>query len=149
MTDNNVRTTIHRKHGSCPDSIEARTRQLTAAAAKILAAGALYAAFCSLTHCYIPCLFRIATGLRCPGCGITHCLIALMHGDLREAFMQNQFVFCMLPPGLLYAAVRARRYILYGRRDCSRLENAGIILVAAAAILFGVWRNLEAFRSLL
>ena len=149
MTKTNARKTIYSRHRSCPDSREARARQLAAAAARILAAGALYAVFCSFTHCYIPCLFRAVTGLRCPGCGITHCLIALMHGDLREAFAQNQFVFCMLLPGLIYAASRARRYIVYGRRDCSRLENAGIILVAAAAILFGVWRNLEAFRSLL
>jgi hypothetical protein len=37
------------------------------------------------------CPFRLATGLPCPGCGLTRSFVAMGHGDVREAFRQHAF----------------------------------------------------------
>lgn len=39
----------------------------------VLGLGGAYAIFALTTGFYIPCPFRAATGLLCPGCGISHC----------------------------------------------------------------------------
>jgi hypothetical protein len=43
------------------------------------------------------CLFQFAFGLPCPGCGITHSVLALIHFDFVGAWRQN-------PAGLFLAA---------------------------------------------
>ena len=35
------------------------------------------------------CIFRIATGLPCPFCGLTRAIACAMHGDLAAAWMYN------------------------------------------------------------
>ena len=44
-----------------------------------------------------PCMFYSATGWFCPGCGITRCLHALVHGDLAHAFSMNPLLLALLP----------------------------------------------------
>ena len=43
-----------------------------------------------------PCAFRALTGLPCATCGATHCVLALMHGHVAEAFAWNPLVFAAL-----------------------------------------------------
>lgn len=43
------------------------------------------------------CVFHKITGLQCMGCGTQRMLHALLHGEFKEAFMANAFVFCSLP----------------------------------------------------
>lgn len=45
---------------------------------------------------YPQCVFRQATGLDCPGCGITRALHALLHGRVREAFGYNPMLFAFM-----------------------------------------------------
>lgn len=45
---------------------------------------------------FLPCLFNTFTGLHCPGCGITRCLHALVHGDVLRAIDLNALVVLML-----------------------------------------------------
>jgi len=47
-----------------------------------------------------PCLLRTLTGIRCPGCGMTHSVYALIRFDFIEAFRQNAAI-----PFLLLAAL--------------------------------------------
>ncbi|HSA93803.1 MAG TPA: DUF2752 domain-containing protein [Terriglobales bacterium] len=61
------------------------------------------------------CLFRILSGLPCPGCGMTRALSSLLHGDGAAAFFYHPFVFAVLPAlvlisvhGLLPNDVRGR-----------------------------------------
>ena len=71
----------------------------------------------------IPCVFHLVTGLKCPGCGITHMLIDLLHFDLRGAYMENPFLFFVLPVLLIYGAYRAYRYVVHNDRKYTALEN--------------------------
>ncbi|MCD7097921.1 DUF2752 domain-containing protein [Stenotrophomonas sp. MMGLT7] len=52
---------------------------------------------------FMPCMFHAATGLYCPGCGMTRALHALLHGDLAQAFAFNPAAMLglALVPGLL------------------------------------------------
>jgi hypothetical protein len=43
-----------------------------------------------------PCAFRAITGLPCPTCGATHCVLALLHGHVAEAIAWNPLVFAGL-----------------------------------------------------
>src|SRR6202011_5872385 len=46
-----------------------------------------------------PCLIRLVTGHRCPGCGLTRALTLLWQGRLHDAFALNRvspFVFSLL-----------------------------------------------------
>ena len=46
------------------------------------------------------CLFRMISGLPCPGCGITHSIVALFHFDFQAAWKANPaglvVVLCLL-----------------------------------------------------
>ena len=43
------------------------------------------------------CLFRAVTGHPCPGCGMTHALIALACGDWRAAWQFNPNSYAVAP----------------------------------------------------
>jgi hypothetical protein len=50
----------------------------------------------------IPCLFRLATGLKCPGCGLSHAFAHLLKLEFAEAWEHNKLAFIVLPAGLFY-----------------------------------------------
>jgi hypothetical protein len=66
-----------------------------AAAPAVLALGGLCAAFVltptDVSAAPAVCPFRLATGLPCPGCGLTRSWTALAHGEFRTAFRANLF----------------------------------------------------------
>lgn len=118
----------------------ARAKKVTIGALTILAVGALYALFVTLTHKGIPCVFHSVTGLSCPGCGVSRMCLALLRFDFVTAFRENAAIFCMLP---LMAATAARLiyvYIRYGRvRD--KLADIAIYFMIAVLVVFGILRN--------
>lgn len=59
----------------------------------LIGGGILYYIFIKITGFSIPCIFRMLTGLLCPGCGITRCLTALADLNLKRAFSYNQYLF--------------------------------------------------------
>ena len=90
----------------------------------------------------IPCVFHLVTGLKCPGCGITHLLLALVQGRIAEAFSYNPAVFILLP---VLGAVMGRaglRYVRSGSFALKTAEENVMIGAAAALILFGIVRNI-------
>ncbi len=43
------------------------------------------------------CLWKVATGTDCPGCGSQRMAHALVHGDILGAWRANAFALCMIP----------------------------------------------------
>ena len=108
----------------------------------ILVMGTAYAIWVSFTGIGIPCPIRAVTGYRCPGCGITHCAVNLLHGRVREAFEANQFVFILAPFGLIYGIWRAVRYIRDGSEEISIPETIVFAILLILAIAFAFYRNI-------
>ena len=107
--------------------------------AVLLAAGLAYGLFASRFG-GIPCPFRLATGLQCPGCGVTTLLLAAGRGDFAAAFAANPFLFCTWPlPAALAVWQGWRR--AEGRPFGRRAERLAL-LYAAALLLWGGARNL-------
>lgn len=59
----------------------------------------------------ILCPFRALTGLRCPGCGMTHAFCAIAHGHLWRAIQYNPFSPLLFLAGIL-AWIRAAATLL-------------------------------------
>jgi len=68
-------------------------------AAVVLPVGAtlLYLHSPETARFYPPCPLFWATGLYCPGCGVTRSLAALTHGNFAQAFAFNPLVVVALP----------------------------------------------------
>ena len=47
---------------------------------------------------WIPkCWFKLITNLDCPSCGAQRAIYELLHGNIREAFTCNPYMFCISP----------------------------------------------------
>lgn len=93
----------------------------------------------------IPCVFRLITGLKCPGCGVTHMALCLMQRDLRGAFYENPVVLMLLPIGLILAIRLTYRYLKTGSKCLTKWENRVVIAMIVLLIGFGIARNLKFF----
>jgi hypothetical protein len=60
-----------------------------------------------------PCMFRLLTGLTCPGCGTTRALHQIVHGHLVTAFILNPLLLLALP-FLVYAFLRYSAIVIQG-----------------------------------
>ena len=124
------------------DEEKKRAKRLLREIGWILVMGTAYAIWFSFTGIGIPCPIRAVTGYRCPGCGITHCAVNLLHGRVREAFEANQFVFIFAPFGLIYGIWRAVRYIRDGSEEISIPETIVFAILFILAIAFAFYRNI-------
>jgi len=88
-----------------------------------------------------PCLFRYIFHLQCPGCGITRMFLALSRGNLRDAYQSNPVVFCFSPFIGWIVLKSARNYIRCTETIWKKWENAGMLLLVAALVVFGAIRN--------
>lgn len=111
--------------------------------ARVLIAGILYALWVLMTGLYIPCPIRTLTGFLCPGCGISHYFIHLIQFDFKQAFMDNQLVFILMPFACVYFLYRTWRYIKYGKEDYSKMELFLFIVLFYGCIGFMIWRNMN------
>lgn len=106
----------------------------------VIAAGLCYFVLIKTTGIYIPCMFRLITGFKCPGCGITTMITALASLDFEAAFNANPFLFVTAP--LLCGELIYRLYARYMNREISRIHDTAVICYAAALCVFGVVRNM-------
>ncbi len=118
-----------------------RLKSVSKKVAKVLLAGFAYYIFVTLTHLYIPCIFRVMTGWLCPGCGISHMFVALAHLDLRGAYGENAFIFILLPFAAVYCGWKAWQYIKTGEREVKVWETVLFAVLFAGAVAFAVYRN--------
>lgn len=108
----------------------------------LVLAGGLYGLAVERTGFGIPCIFHLVTGWQCPGCGMTHMCIALLHLDVRTAYGSHPVMFLLLPVfGVIFARYLIR-YVNSGQRRLSRAENGIIYLCIALLLIYTVVRNL-------
>lgn len=116
-----------------PGGADACRRALSACGAAVLAVGAL-------TVSGIGCVFRFATGVPCPGCGMTRAYLAFLSGDVACALAFHP-LFWMVPiAGLLAAAQGALS---------SMLVATGGARCARYALLRAAWRACVALLALI
>jgi hypothetical protein len=53
----------------------------------------------------VMCPFRLATGLPCPGCGLTRSWVYIAHGDFGDAVRANPFGYLTMAAALALVAV--------------------------------------------
>ena len=89
------------------------------------------------------CVFHKATGLHCPGCGMTRATYALMHGDVGAAFRLNPVGLILFPVALALTGLEAVAWAR-GRPWPVRLVPGPRIAWALVALVIGFWilRNL-------
>lgn len=90
-----------------------KTDKAAVTAAFLLAAGMIYLLLGMFAGFYIPCPFRTVTGLKCPGCGLSHATVDLVHLDFAAA-MEDNALFIPIFSYLLYAFYR---YIIRKNKD--------------------------------
>ena len=83
------------------------------------------------------CLFRLVTGLTCPGCGTTRALHEIVHGNFQSAFMLNPLLLVAIP-FLLFAFVRYNAMVLRGGTPRKNTLPAPYIY-ALFFIVVGFW----------
>ena len=121
---------------------EERRRAVGSLTARIVLLGLAYALFIQCTGLGIPCVFRLVTGYRCPGCGMTHAAMALIHGQPKVAFRENPLSLSVVPLLLLYGAYRAEVYIRTARTDFRKWEIVFLGVLLVVVLLFWLLRNL-------
>lgn len=119
-----------------------RVKKLIRGIAVILLIGFIYAIWCITTHLYIPCVFHLITGLKCPGCGVTGMMVSLIRFDFTEAFRCNAALMILLPFAVFFAVRRMIIYVKYGHTLYQKWENISIWICIILLILFAIIRNL-------
>lgn len=94
------------------------------------------------TGFYIPCIFREITGLKCPGCGITHMIFDMLNFRFVEAFYENPLVFIYFPFIVAYYFYMTYLYI-YNKRDkvLTKIPNYIWTIMIVITIIYGIVRN--------
>lgn len=122
--------------------IKARATRAAAFCAALVFFGLVYACIVSQTGVSVPCPFHLATGLLCPGCGVTRMCLALLDFDFARAAAANRFLFYS-SPAFAYIIVRQMAaWIRTGKSCTSPPFKAAVIAHCAAALIWGILRNL-------
>ena len=88
-----------------------------------------------------PCILRTLTGYRCPSCGMTHSVNALLRGDVTESLRQN----AIIPAAVLLAVWKYAAMWAAALGSKKRLFPHGKLFwlfMLVAALLYTVLRNL-------
>lgn len=96
-----------------------------------------------------PCPFHAATGLWCPGCGLTRAVHSLAHADIARAFGHNALFPLVL--GAVAVAWLSSYRIATGRSAIAwpaRLPRSAWVTMALGVAAFTVARNTAAFHAL-
>ena len=110
--------------------------------------GLAYYIVTQLTPLRIPCLFQKITGLACPGCGISHFCIRLLHLDLLGAVKENLAITLLSPLWLAAFLVRVLwnpKWFAKGSKGENFLLWGSVVVL----LLFGIVRNLPHMEFLL
>ncbi len=95
------------------------------------------------------CIFNLFTGFLCPGCGTTRMLKSLFRSKIKEAFMFNPLVFCLLPFIGIYFFDRIL-VLLFNKKSfiSKKVSKFFWNTVLVLTIIFGILRNIPFFDFL-
>lgn len=108
----------------------------------------LYYLVTQLTPFRIPCIFQTITGLACPGCGVSHFCIRLLHLDFAGAVRENLALAVLLP---IWCAAGVVRLVWHPRWLAKNSRGEALLLWGSIVLLllFGVMRNMPGMEFLL
>ena len=106
--------------------------------AGILAANAIIYA---ITGYGIPCVFKLVTGFKCPGCGMTHAYIELFKGNIHGAAEHNVLSITLMPILLLYLLYKGIVFVKIGSRKTKIWEYVLYAICFIVMLLFFLYRN--------
>lgn len=121
-------------------------------AALVLCAGA--AALCGAVYLYfhdpysypLPCLFYLATGFYCPGCGSGRACYSILHLRFADAFCYNPLMTILLPLIGLYIAARAVDWVITGGDHIDRKLSVNVLVgILVVVLVYGILRNIPIF----
>lgn len=117
-------------------------------AAILLGIGFAYYLLIQFTPFHLFCLFQRITKLACPGCGITHFLVRLLHFDIPGAVQENVAVAGLI---LLWGPLLFIRVIWHPKwlQKNGRFERILAYICVVLLLLFGILRNLPGMEFLL
>ena len=118
-----------------------RFKKAVLVTAFFLAVGLIYAGFVHLTGLNVPCIFRVVTGIRCPGCGMTHALMALFRLEWEEAIRYNLLIPLFIFYTILLYIHCAYQYIKKGKYNLTCGSYVADAIFLAVVCIWGVARN--------
>lgn len=83
--------------------------------------------------------------LRCPGCGTTRALAALLRGHLMEALRLNPLTTFLMPLAGIYASLCYCRFVQSRSFHRPRVSSSAIYAVLIVAVMFSIARNIGHF----
>lgn len=86
----------------------------------------------------IGCPIRYATGVPCPGCGMTRAWLSVLHGDLAAAFAYHP-LFWAVPLAVALALARA----VVRQKNFQRAFDIALAAIAAAIIALWIIRLID------
>lgn len=90
---------------------------------------------------FMPCLFNLITGIKCPGCGMTRAAHYLVTGDILKAEWYNAMILPLIAV-ILYAVYKYFRYLLKDEEVLDKHMENVLKVFLAMLIIFAVVRNL-------
>jgi Protein of unknown function (DUF2752) len=91
---------------------------------------------------YPRCPFHELFNLKCPGCGATRAVAALLHGDLIAALHWNALATLLLPLAAIYSVDCYRQLLRNKPLRWQQPPPSAIYAALAAAVVFAMIRNL-------
>lgn len=119
-----------------------RLRKVLLRGAALLLGGCTYAAICTFLGWGIPCLFYSATGLLCPGCGVSRMCLCLLRLDFAGAWEANPVILCMLPLGAAMGVDCALRYVKTGNGNPRGWCSLAMWVMIGVLLVYGILRNI-------
>ena len=119
-----------------------RIERVVRVATLFVCAGLLYALVVKIFHIGIPCVFHEITGLRCPGCGMTHAMMALLHRDFTAFLQANIFAPVIIIFFIISFLSTSVRYI---KKGVYRLSAVNTFVEVSFLVLFIVWGIIRNF----
>lgn len=109
----------------------------------LFVSGGAYGILFHYTGIGMICIFRLVTGLKCPGCGVTHMCIALLHLDFAAAFEANPAVLLISPLLAVVFVPYLICYIRTGHWKMYSVQNFILWICILILILYGIARNIS------